>query len=280
MLLRSTLTLALTATLLATPARAEEDPNSWSSMFADFFMGPRTRENFHAAYRVPAGKTLEIKGVNGRIVAEPASGGETVVDAVKSGRRQKPSEVRIETVEHAGGITVCAVYPTPSGRSPNECLPGEKGRMSTRNNDVDVEFRVKVPAGVSFVARTVNGSVEASGLTEAVAAYTVNGSVRVHTKGHAQAETVNGSITAGLGQAQWTGAPLRFETVNGSITVNLPATTSTSIDAETVNGRIHSDFALAQTSKQSRTRLAGVIGQGGRALELETVNGSINLHRQ
>jgi DUF4097 and DUF4098 domain-containing protein YvlB len=108
----------------------------------------------------------------------------------------------------------------------------------------------------------------------------VNGSVRVHTKGHAQAETVNGSITAGLGQAQWAGAPLRFETVNGSITVNLPASTSTSIDAETVNGRIHTDFALVQTSKQSRTRLAGVIGQGGRALELETVNGSINLHRQ
>ena len=279
MLLRPALALSLTATLFAAPVRAE-DPNSWSSMFADFFMGPRTRETFHTTARVPVGKTLEIKGVNGRVVAEPASGGEVVVDAIKSGRRQKPSAVRIETVDHEGGTTICAVYPTPSGHRPNECLPGGKGYMAVRNNDVDVEFRVKVPAGVSFVARTVNGSVEASGLTQAVAAYTVNGSVRVDTKGHAQAETVNGSITAGLGQARWTGAPLRFETVNGSITVNLPASTSTTIDAETVNGRIHSDFTLAQTSKQSRTRLAGVIGQGGRALELETVNGSITLHRQ
>ena len=278
MLLRPTLAL-LCATALAAPAAQAED-SSWSGIFADFFMGPRTRETFQTRARVPAGKTLEIKGVNGRIVAEPASGAEAVVDVIKSGRRQKPSEVRIESVEHAGGITVCAVYPTPSGRSPNECLPGEKGRMSVRNNDVDVEFRVKVPAGVAFVARTVNGSVEASGLSEAVAAHTVNGSVRVQTKGHAQAETVNGSITAGLGQARWSGAPLRFETVNGSITVNLPASLSTTIDAETVNGRIQSDFTLAQTTKQSRNRLAGVIGQGGRALELETVNGSITLHRQ
>jgi hypothetical protein len=280
MLLRPILATLLALPLAATHAHAD-DPSSWSSILENFFMGPQVKEEFHWSGRLPAEKTLEIKGINGRIVAEPAPGSDIVIDATKTGRRQKPSDVKIEVVEHAQGLTVCAVYPTPFGSSPNECAPGPKGgRMSVRNNDVSVAFRVKVPAGVRLVARTVNGGVDASGLTADVSAYTVNGSVALRTKGHAQAETVNGSIRAGLGQAQWSGQPLHFETVNGSITVELPATTSTAIDAQTVNGRIHSDFTLAQTTKVSRNKLAGVIGNGGRSLELETVNGSITLSRQ
>src|SRR6185295_16373867 len=100
MLLRPAFAL-LSVLAIGAPAVQADDDNSWSSILADFFMGPRTTESFHSTARVPAGKTLEIKGVNGRIVAEPGSGPDAVVDAVKRGRRQKPSEVRIQTVEHA-----------------------------------------------------------------------------------------------------------------------------------------------------------------------------------
>lgn len=276
---------ALLATLLAVAcgapaAQAGEEATSWSSILSDFVMGPQVQEEFHWKGRVASGKTIEIKGVNGSVVAIPAEGGDVVVDAIKKGRRQKPAEVEIKVVEHAQGLTLCAVYPTPRSGIPNECTPGPKGRMAVRNNDVAVEFQVKVPAGVRFVARTVNGSVRASLLTADVEAHTVNGSVTLDTRGHAQARTVNGSIRASLGQAQWQGEPLRFETVNGSVTVDLPAAASTSLDAKTVNGRIESSFPLAETHKASRTQLAGVIGKGGRALEVVTVNGSITLNRK
>ena len=55
---------------------------------------------------------------------------------------------------------------------------------------------MRVPAGVRFVGRTVNGGIEADELPADAEAYTVNGSVAVDAGGEARAETVNGSIRA------------------------------------------------------------------------------------
>src|SRR5262249_34121245 len=97
-----------------------------------------------------------------------------------------------------------------------------------------------------------------------------------------EAQTVNGSIRASAGRADWTGAAA-FKTVNGSITVTLPASTSANVQAETVNGRIETDFPLTMngTIKMDggrMRRLSGTIG-GGPELTLQTVNGSISLRK-
>src|SRR5262249_13343428 len=159
----------------------------------------------------------------------------------KRGRRSDPSEVEIKVLEHAGGVTICAVYPSPANSRPNECAPGGGGHMSTRNNDVEVTFEVRVPKGVGFVGRTVNGGVDAVDLPGDAEAYTVNGGVRVEAGGEARAETVNGSIRAVMGRAEGSSA-LSLKTVNGSITVELPSSTNADLHAETVNGSIETDF--------------------------------------
>ncbi len=92
------------------------------------------------------GNTIEIKGVNGDVTAEPGSGGEVEVRAIRRGRKNNPEDVQIEVVQHGEGVTICAVYPSTDGR-PNECKPGEGGRMNVQNNDVSVTFTVSVPAG-------------------------------------------------------------------------------------------------------------------------------------
>lgn len=233
-------------------------------------------EDFQWRGRVNAGQVIEIKGVNGSVRAEAASGNEVEVVAVKRGRRSDPNEVKIAVVEHGDGVTVCAVYPSPDPSRPNECQPGSGGRMNTRNNDVDVEFTVRVPAGVRFAGRTVNGAVEAEFLAGDVSARTVNGSVTVSTTGHASAHTVNGSIKASLGSASWNDA-LEFETVNGSITVSLPAGTDADLSAKTVNGEITSDLPLTVRGRFTGRELSGTLGRGGRPLVLKTVNGSLRV---
>ena len=235
-------------------------------------------EDFRWSGAVAPGKILEIKGVNGGIQAGPASGSEVEVTAHKSGRRSDPSEVEIKVVEHGGGVTICAVYPNPSGGRPNECQPGSGGRMNTRDNDVKVEFSVRVPEGVRFVGRTVNGGVEAEGLTADAEVYSVNGTVTVTSSGLARAETVNGSITAAMGRADWSG-PLELKTVNGTITVELPASTSARVEASTVNGGIDTDFPLTVTGRFGPRHVSGTIGSGGRELTLQTVNGGIHIRR-
>jgi DUF4097 and DUF4098 domain-containing protein YvlB len=236
----------------------------------------QTDFQWHGAVR--SGGSLEVKGINGDVRARASSSGEAEVVAVKSARRSDPASVRIELVPHAGGITICAVYPDVPGRDPNRCEPGPNSKSNTRDNDTTVRFEVHVPVGVNFVGHTVNGDVAADSLNGDVDARTVNGSVRVSATGNVVANTVNGSLDVTAGRADWP-AGAKFSTVNGAITLRLPAYLSAALHASTVNGEISSDFPIT-VGQMSRRRLDGTIGGGGQPLDLSTVNGSITLLKQ
>lgn len=246
--------------------------------------------DFRWTGRVARGKSVEIKGVNGDVRAEPASGNEVEVVARKHARRSDPASVTVKVVEHDGHVTICAVYPTPSRSrragsrrddddGPNECRPGDDGRMNVGDNDTNVDFMIRVPADVAFVARNVNGDILATSLESDVEAYAVNGRITVSTSGVASAESVNGSIEATLGATRWK-QPLDYRTVNGSITLTLPAKVAAELRAETMNGGIVSDFPITiQTSRRRGKRITGAIGSGGRELYVSTVNGGVRLRR-
>lgn len=236
-------------------------------------------EDFRWHGSIAEGRTLEIKGVNGDIDASLASGTEAEVVAVKHARRSDPASVEIKVVEHGDGVTICAVYPS-RGTHRNECGAGDGGHMNNDNNDVEVRFTVRVPQGVVFRGRTVNGGIKADNLAAPVDVETVNGDVRLSGEGSARAQTVNGSIHAALARAQGT-EPLEFETVNGSIELVLPADVDAELSAETVNGDIDSDFPLQSRGVRHHPphTARGTLGSGGRTLKLETVNGSIEVRK-
>jgi hypothetical protein len=237
----------------------------------------RQAAEFRLREPLAAGRTIEIRGINGNVSAEPAAGGEVEVVAHRRARRSDPEEVRIEVVRTSEGVLICAVYPNPGGE-PNTCEP-DNSRSHVRDNDTTVNFSVRVPAGVNFNGRTVNGEVIARDLGADVDAKTVNGAINVSTSGLARAATVNGSITASLGRGDWPRG-LEFKTVNGSINLSLPASLSAQVEAKTLNGEITTDFPLTVTGSFSRRRLTGTIGSGGdRKLILETVNGSVQIRR-
>ncbi|MEE8571982.1 MAG: hypothetical protein V3T20_01860 [Gemmatimonadota bacterium] len=230
--------------------------------------------------RVAQGQSIEIKGINGPISASRASGGQVEVAATKrAGDRGDPDEVTFEVVEHGGGVTICAMYPSRDRDKPNECAPGSRGRMNVKDNDTKVTFTVRVPDGVNLVAKTVNGKIEADGIGGDVRAATVNGDVEVAGAGVVEAQTVNGSIDASMGQGDWSG-DLEFSTVNGTITVALPAGVGADVRASTVNGSLETDFPLTVQGRWGPKSLRGTIGNGGRGLHMSTVNGSIRLRRR
>jgi len=238
----------------------------WRAVADDF--------RWHGA--IAPGHSVEIKGINGDVRAEPSGGNEVEVLAEKTANSDNPDSVRVDVVPHGGDVTICAVYPSRDASQPNECLPGNAGRMNTQNNDVQVRFTVKVPAGVGFVGRTVNGGVEAVRLNGDVVLTTVNGSVAFSTSGEARASTVNGSIKGEMGRASWAGT-LDMSTVNGGITLSLPGDLNSDVKLTTVNGDIRSDFPVTTTGVVSRRKLEGTIGAGGRLLLLGTTNGSVTL---
>ena len=231
--------------------------------------------NFHWTGRLAPGQLIEIKGVNGSIRAESTSSKDVEVIAEKTGYRYDPADVRIQVVDNGNGTTICAIYPSSNGRS-NECKSGLCGHLSTDNSDVKVEFTVRVPTGVRFTGRTVNGSVQAIRLNADVEAHTVNGKIVVSTSGAALADTVNGSIHASMGNGSWARSR-RFATVNGSIEVELPSNASADLDASTVHGRIVTDFPLTVRGEFVGRSIHGTLGSGGRGLKITTVNGNITL---
>jgi hypothetical protein len=233
-------------------------------------------EEFRWSGAMQPGATLEIKGVNGEVVAEGVSGSQAEVVAVKKGKDDDPSEVRIEVVEHAGGVTICALHPRKPDKEPYECAPGKSGEIGAEDNDVSVKFTVSVPRGVNLSAQTVNGGIEAMSIDGDVKAQTVNGGVKVSATGAAQGQTVNGSVSVSMGRAE---GPLSFQTVNGSITVELPGDAAADVRAQTVHGQINTDFPITIKGRFGMRNAQGTIGGGGPDLSLQTVNGSINLKR-
>ena len=283
---RYLLVAALGAGALAAAPAAPSAPNG--SVTAPSLQ----QEPFRWSGRVAAGRTIEIKGVRGTIRAVPASGGEVEVVATRRGQRSAPESVRIEVVPHEGGVTVCAVYPRgpewdgDRGRSEerageggyNRCDPGEWRNLHVQDNDVSVDFTVRVPAGVRLAARNVSGDVEAEGMRAYVEARSVSGDVRISTSGFGEASTVSGEIVAVLGSGGWSG-DLDFHTVSGDITLELPARASTEVRVETMSGDIQSDFPLDVERRSMRRRAGGTIGEGGRELYLTTLSGDVRLRR-
>jgi hypothetical protein len=231
--------------------------------------------------RITTGNTLEVRNIDGAIKVDAASGDTVEVVGHKEALCDDAVDVKLEVVKHAQGVTICAIYPAPPGSPPNECKPGG-GHIELRDHKrVSVALAIKLPAGLRFVGRTVNGGIETTGLGGDADVSSVNGSIRVSSPGQVRANTVNGSIHASFGRTDWTGE-LRVATVNGSVTVELPPEASTDVTLGTVNGRIDSDFGLAGMSVEPRKprKLAGTIGAGGRQLKVDTVNGSVNIRRR
>lgn len=221
-----------------------------------------------------AGQTIEIRGINGYVHATSGSGADVQVSALKHARRSNPADVRIEVVPGSAGVTICAVYPGYG----NDCRSGG-GHSETRDNDVQVDFDIQVPAGVRFSGHTVNGDIEATNLGADVDASSVNGGIRATALGVVRAHTVNGGIDVTMGRADWTG-DLDLTTVNGGVTVSLPANTSAEVDAATVNGGLSTDFPLTVQGRFMKNQIHGTIGQGGRQLKLHTVNGGIEIRKR
>jgi hypothetical protein len=254
--------------------------DGWGEGFEDTFHGPkRTAAPFKWTGKVAPGKTFELRGINGRVTATASNGSEVELVATRTGRRSDPESVKIEVVPHAGGVTVCAVYPSRDDSQPNVCKPGGGGRMNVRNNDVNVEFEVRIPRNVDFEGRTVNGSIRAS-LDGRAAVSTVNGSIEVDAATLTEATTVNGSIRATVRTDVSSPDDIKLSTVNGSVRLSLPEGVNADVSAKTVNGGITSDFDEIEVRKKWGPRSAeGRLGNGGRELELRTVNGGIRISR-
>lgn len=240
-----------------------------------------TEKDFHWSGNLKPGQTLEIVGRNGGIDASGASGESAQVEGIKENYGDS-NEVFVEVVEYSDGVTICAVYAKEA--NPGRCHRGgadsedHHHAWSWHGEHTKLNFKVQVPRGVELKALTTNGGIHGRDLNSVVHAATTNGNVEVSTSEWASARTTNGSVTANMGNAKWTGE-VELKTTNGSVHASLPASAEFAIRAATTNGGIHTDFPVTVMGSFGSKDLSGTVGAGGRDLRMATTNGGITLQK-
>lgn len=231
-----------------------------------------TADSFHWSGKLAANQLVQIKNISGAIDAEGVQGDTIDVSAVKSGPDR--AQVRVEVVQTGDGVTICAVYP---GRT----CDGGGGSDEHRDIHAKVDFTIRVPRNLRFSASNVNGRIRAEGLGRPVKATTVNGGIEVSSSSWVSATSVNGSVRVSMGNADWDGK-LKINTVNGSVTLDMPTDLSAEVRFSSVNGSLTSEFPLSMEGSvggHGPKHLKGTIGNGGRELDVSTVNGSLTINR-
>jgi hypothetical protein len=231
---------------------------------------------------IPDGRWLYVRNLNGAIHVEHTSGSRAEVTAVKRWRRGNPEDVRIET-SHAGSgdrdVVICALWYDNTQCDENGYRTRDNDRNRDRNNDVTVEFTVRLPEGVKLDVSTVNGGLDIDGASSQVEAHTVNGGVSAtSTGGPVNAGTVNGDVEVRMGRLG--DGDLEYSTVNGSIRIYVPDDLDADVDMHTVLGSVSSDFPMTLNGRISPRRVRATIGRGGRKMSFSTVTGSVELRKR
>jgi hypothetical protein len=240
------------------------------------------RDAFTLNERVPAGQWIRVRNINGGLRVHPSTSDRVEITATKSWRRGDPQDVRIETKRSSdGSILVCAFWTENATCTENSYESHNDGwRRGDRNNDVSVDFDIRVPRGVKVGVYGVNGGVSVDGATSEVRASTVNGSVdATSTGGPVVANTVNGSVHATMGRFDGD-QDLTFSTVNGSVVAEFTGDVDADIDLSTVNGRFQTDWPVTISGRIDPRRLRATLGKGGRRIKLSTVNGNVELRKR
>lgn len=241
------------------------------------------REDFTWSGRIPEGRWIVVHNLNGTVEVRPGTSDKVEVVAIKHVRRGDPDYVRFEVRKFGASgqdVSICALW----GENSDCDEDGYHGRNNSgrwgRENEVFVEFQVRVPKGVKVGAHSVNGEVRVDDVAAEVEAESVNGSVTVSSlSGPVNANTVNGSVRASMGKFDLN-SDLRFTSVNGTVVAEFADDINAEIDLSTVNGRFLTDYPVTISGRIDPRRLRATLGRGGPRIRLSTVNGNVELRKR
>jgi hypothetical protein len=172
-------------------------------------------------------------------------------------------------------------------------------RWEDRDYEVRFDWTVVVPRDVDLTVKSVNdGAIHVQGVNGRLRVRHVNDDVTIaDVAGRVDAKTVNGELKVDF-RAQPSGDST-FATVNGDIDLGFPKGLGAKLTFATLNGEVYTDFpftlatnpppppiAERESGRRGRKhhalgrRTAATLGQGGHALDCDTVNGDITIRER
>lgn len=233
--------------------------------------------------KIPQGRWITVHNLNGTVEVSPGTSDKVEVTATKHVRRGDPDYVRFEVRKFGPSgqdVSICALWGENSDCDEDGYHGRNNSGRGSRDNEVWVEFQVRVPKGVKVGAHSVNGEVRVEDVAAEVEAESVNGSVSVSTtSGPVNASTVNGSVRARMGRFDLD-SDLRFSSVNGTVIAEFADDINAEVDLSTVNGRFLTDYPVTISGRIDPKRLRATLGKGGPRIHMSTVNGNVELRKR
>lgn len=221
-------------------------------------------EKFSQTYPLNADGVVSLDSINGRVEIVGWDKNEVSVEAEKIASDDAGLK-RIEIVVDASPARVAIK------------TKHEKKWFSLSFKRAEVRYTLRVPATASLrKIDVVNADVTVRGVRGYVDLESVNGSIDADglTAG-GRFDTVNGSIRAAFTKLS-AGDRIVLDTVNGSCTATLPADAAFTLKADSVNGSISCDFPIT-IGKSGRSHLNGAVNGGGAEIVLDSVNGGLSV---
>src|SRR3984893_8624890 len=227
-------------------------------------------EEFHQTYALTPDGRVELDNINGAVHISSWDRNEVKVDAVKyADTKERLDEARIEVDSGKDYLSVRTKYR-------DHDLTVDWG---SHNNPAGVEYTLTVPRAARLdEIKLINGALDVTGVSGEVRASCINGKLQAHNlSGRARLSTINGRLDARFDQLA--GSALELNSVNVSVAVTIPSDSKAEIDATTVSGGIDNDFGLhVNHHRYVGHDLRGELAGGGTRIELNNVNGRIEVH--
>lgn len=224
-------------------------------------------EEVEQSFSVTSQSDFSLNNINGTVTINSWSESTIKVLAKITAETQvSRDDVTVKMVQSGQKVTVSTHYK-------------ENGYRNNRQM-AKVDYQIWLPADTNLSdIELVNGHLVIENIAGKVAVRVVNGSINASgLSGDSEISAVNGSVNVSYHQEAHDFDNIDLETVNGSIKLYLPENINADIRANTMHGSINTAFALKANKNSFFGRnLRGQIGSGGGKINVESVNGSINV---
>lgn len=211
---------------------------------------------------------VEVRTLAGSITVEPVLGNQ--VEAVAHGAQ---AAARLRVASTPAGLLICTQDAIDADVCSHETWHVAPAPTTVTPVEVPLTVQVRVPHHVVVVARTRDGSVDATGLSGAVVAESSQGDLAIGTRGAVQAQA-GGDVTLHLGATTWTGTSQ--VSAAGDVRVMLPEAADVDVTARSAGGVVTSNVPLGRDASGAyRARL----GTGARSLAVQASDGVVQLVR-
>jgi len=252
------------------------------------------------------GGVLALYNLNGSLNVEGYSGDKVLIEIDERLTADNNADLEVGKKEFKLGFDTTADSIIVYIAEPFDTRPCHNcGRWERRGGyddreeipyDFDLAFTVKVPYHMNLDISTVNkGDITVQSVSGSMHVNNVNGKITIKdARGNIRAHTINGNLT--VNYLDTPADSSEFYTLNGTLSVTFPQSLSADLQFKSWNGSFYTDFPKwevlpVKVTRNVRKRESGTeyqliidrqirIGEGGRLLKFETMNGNIYIKRQ